>query len=562
MDYSYDNIKKLWSSFRKEKNHAYLKPASLIPHKESTALFTVAGMQQLIPYLMGKEHELGKRLFNIQRCLRTNDIDEIGDERHLASFDMMGNWSLGDYFKKESLTYSIEFLHNVLGIPKDRIGATIFAGSEKHNIPRDEESEKALKELGIEHITEIWFDENDDSDNFWIAGSEGPCWPCCEIHIDRGEAWWPADWAMWVNDRYTEVWNNVFMEFYKNKDWSLTPLPQKNVDTGMGLARLLMILQHKETIFETDMFEHIIKPLEKFFSKQFGEQRNYPPYTTSQLEMTDQQRYITRSYRIITEHINSSVFLLRDWVLPSNEWRGYVLRRLIRRMYYHLQKIGLDTLAWTHTQEDLIDLLLPITKEILRLDDDTQSDAATITTFLTKECLHFQDTIKKSGKMVDQAFQKAKNETAGMLPGQFVFQAYDTYWIPVELLAELAQAEGMSVDIAWYEKEMELAREKSRDATKNKFSKGTDRSAYISDLPATEYVWYQLTPDAQLDIPMKLLKDFEVDWQRVLVFDKTPFYAEWWGEAWDQGTIMLDSWEIVTIKDVQKNLGVYLHFVG
>lgn len=557
---TYNELKIVWNDFRISKNHAYLKPASLVATKDSTALFTVAWMQQLIPFLMGKAHPLGKKLFNIQRCLRTNDIDEIGDERHLASFEMMGNWSLGDYFKNEALKYSIEFLSDVLMIPKDRIWATIFAGSKKHAIPRDSESENILKNLWIQHITEIGFDENDESDNFWIAGSEWPCGPCCEIHVDRGEAWWPSDWALGINDRYTEVWNNVFMEFYKNKDWSLTPLPQKNVDTGMGLGRLLMILQNKETIFDTDLFEPILKALGKYFTTQFWIVREYPSYTISENNMTDEQILLTRSFRIIAEHINSSTFLLRDWVTPSNEWRGYVLRRLIRRMFYHMQKIGLDSSAWKHVEDELINLFSPIMTQILLTDQDHRTQPNSIAIILVKECMQFQDTIRKSWKIINQAFDKAK-ANGNIVSGDFVFQAHDTYGIPVELLDELAKTEDLVLDIDGYKNAMEQAREKSRDATKNKFSKWIDRSAYVSDMPQTQYIGYKMRSWDKNNFEMKLLKDFEVGGQRVLVFDKTPFYAEWWGEVGDRWILVLDDGEEVKIKDVQKSSGVYLHLV-
>ncbi len=557
---TYNELKIVWNDFRISKNHAYLKPASLVATKDSTALFTVAWMQQLIPFLMGKAHPLGKKLFNIQRCLRTNDIDEIGDERHLASFEMMGNWSLGDYFKNEALKYSIEFLSDVLMIPKDRIWATIFAGSKKHAIPRDSESENILKSLWIQHITEIGFDENDESDNFWIAGSEWPCGPCCEIHVDRGEAWWPSDWALGINDRYTEVWNNVFMEFYKNKDWSLTPLPQKNVDTGMGLGRLLMILQNKETIFDTDLFEPILKALGKYFTTQFWIVREYPSYTISENNMTDEQILLTRSFRIIAEHINSSTFLLRDWVTPSNEWRGYVLRRLIRRMFYHMQKIGLDSSAWKHVEDELINLFSPIMTQILLTDQDHRTQPNSIAIILVKECMQFQDTIRKSWKIINQAFDKAK-ANGNIVSGDFVFQAHDTYGIPVELLDELAKTEDLVLDIDGYKNAMEQAREKSRDATKNKFSKWIDRSAYVSDMPQTQYIGYKMRSWDKNNFEMKLLKDFEVGGQRVLVFDKTPFYAEWWGEVGDRWILVLDDGEEVKIKDVQKSSGVYLHLV-
>lgn len=233
-----------------------------------------------------------------------------------------------------------------------------------------------------------------------------------------------------------------------------------------------------------------------------------------------------------------------------------------------MQKIGHDRVVWKNTHDTLAPFFLPIVLQILVTDNDWEKNeqlekqAERINTLLVKECLQFQDTIRKADKMIDQAFEKAKRETNSVLPWSFVFQAYDTYGIPVELLWELAFAEKVSLDMVWYEKAMSDAREKSRDATKGKFSKGTDRSAYISDLPPTEYLWYQMVAWEDRDFEMRLLKDFEVDWQRVLVFDKTPFYAEWGWEVGDHGTITLDDGQTVTIKDVQKSLGVYLHFVG
>ena len=550
------DIIKQRNTFWTSKNHAWLQPVSLVAAKDSTALFNVAGMQQLIPFLSGKAHPLGKRLYNIQWCLRTNDIDEIGDERHLSYFTMMWNWSLGDYFKHDAITWSVEFLHNYLWMPKERIWATIFAGSDKHNIPRDTISENLLQELGITHITAIWFDENDDSDNFWIAGSEGPCGPCCEFYIDRGvdgEVYadplngnlMQSDRLLGTNDRYTEVRNNVFMEFYKNKDWSLTQLPQQNVDTWMGLERMCMIIQDKETIFETDIFENIIKNIEEFLWIE------YPPYYRDAAHQTDKDKIVMRGFRIITDHVRASLTLMRDGVLPSNEGRGYVLRRLIRRMYYHLQKNGLDMKAWNQTHEDLAKLFGSIAQSLFR------KDHTDIVAGITKECVQFQDTIKRWEKILMQAYEKAA-KTDKILSGQFAFQAYDTYGIPVELLLEMAQQQGINVDMDWYNVAMEDARALSRSATKKKFSKWTDWSAYISDIKQTDYMWYAST----LSQDMVLLKDFVVDDQRILVFNQTPFYAEWGWEIADTGTITLDNGEQVRIIDVQKSGWVFLHMVA
>ncbi len=566
-----EDIKKQRNTFRQEREHAVLPPASLVAAKDSTALFNVAWMQQLIPYLMGKPHQSGKRLYNIQGCVRTNDIEDIGDERHLSYFDMMGNWSLGDYFKEESITRSVEFLHGVLWIPKERIGATIFAWSEKRWIARDIVAEEVLKKMGITHITALWVDENDDSDNFWIAGSEGPCGPCCEFYIDRGVdgqlyydpvngAEMQSDWSLGVNDRYTEVWNNVFMEFYKNKDGSVTKLPQQNVDTGMGFERICMILQNKETIFETDIFAGIIPQIENFISAQFNEPRLYPAYHKAWKDMSDFDKTYTRSYRIVTDHIRTASVLLQEWVLPSNEGRGYVVRRLIRRMYYHLQKMWLDTKIWQNTEEQLNTFFGPIVSSIIarKTDASKTTTAKTDSTLyaLVKECLQFQDTIRKWQKILDQWFQKAK-QADNILSWDFVFQAYDTYGLPVELMQEVAEQQWLTVDMDSYHKAMEAARSKSRDATKQKFSKWTDRSMYISDLPATQYTGYNTTDYSD----MKLLKDIVIDGQRILIFDQTPFYAEGGGEASDTWIVTLDDWNSFKVLDVQKTGWVYIHFV-
>jgi alanyl-tRNA synthetase len=538
------DIRKARNTFWEKQHHAHVAPASLVAAKESTALFNVAGMQQLIPYLMGKPHAAGKRLYNIQWCVRTNDIEDIGDERHLSYFEMMGNWSLGDYFKHESIEWSLAFLTNELWLPLEKIGATIFAWSESHGIPRDTVARERLHELGVQHIVELWFDEHGDSDNFWIAGSEWPCGPSCEFFFDRGDARGPADWNLGTNDRYIEVWNNVFMEFYKHADGSLTQLPQQNVDTGMGFERITMVLQWKETIFETDIFAQHIATIEACIGKQ------YPPYHLAQADQTDLDVLLTRSFRIITDHTRSAIVLLRDGVSPSNEWRGYVLRRLIRRMFYHLQKISDESIAW---KRDAVTLDTFFGQLVQATDTSLPN---TIASSLSKECLNFQETIRKGQKIIDTALSNAAK--TGKLDGQFVFQAYDTYGIPVELLAELAQQQHIALDMKWYAAALEKARTVSRDATKQKFSKGTDWSAYISDITPTVYTGYQNPSDTS----MALLKDFMLGDQRVLVFSQTPFYAEGGGEVSDTGTITLDDGEVVRVMDVQKSGWVYLHLVS
>ena len=334
------------------------------------------------------------------------------------------------------------------------------------------------------------------------------------------------------------------MEFYKHADGTLTQLPQQNVDTGMWFERIAMVLQGKETIFETDIFAQHIASIEEIVGKK------YPPYTIVQANQTNLDAVLTRSFRIITDHARSSIVLLRDGVVPSNEWRGYVLRRLIRRMFYHVQKISDESVAWKRDMTTLQTFFM----RLVWATDASLSDS--IAWALAKECLNFQETIRKWQKIIDTALSNAAK--TGKLDGQFVFQAYDTYVIPVELLAELAAQQQITLDMDWYTKALDKARDLSRDATKQKFSKGTDRSAYISDLPPTVYTGYNNPTDAT----MTLLKDFMVGEQRVLVFSQTPFYAEWGGEISDTGIITLDGGETVRILDVQKSGGVYLHLVA
>lgn len=270
--------------------------------ENKSVLFTVAGMQPFVPYLVGKPHPLGSRLYNIQKCIRTNDIDDIGDERHLSMFEMMGNWSLGDYFKKEAITRSIEFLVDVLGIDKSKLGATIFAGDEAAGIPRDDESFGVLQALGVQHIKEMSFDEHGESDNFWTPGPVGPCGPCVEFYYDRGDAFGPDDWDMGVNDRYTEIRNNVMMSYYQDGSGNgFQPLAQKNVDTGMGFERLNMVLQDTETIFETDVFASAREIIAAHTDTTYSD-------------------YL-QSYRVIMDHLRAATFLICDGVLPSNEGR-------------------------------------------------------------------------------------------------------------------------------------------------------------------------------------------------------------------------------------------------
>lgn len=536
-----EKIRFWWKDFREDKsrNHQELTPASLVPFKDKTSLFTVAGMQQLVPYLSGKEHPQWKRLFDIQKCIRTLDIDEIGDERHLTMFEMMGNWSLWDYAKEDSITWSVEFLTKVCNIPLEKLGATIYSWDEKLNLSEDLQARKILNEAWIPDSRIRPMQENWR----WPAWEVWPCGPDCEFYYDRGENFGPSDWLMDENDRYTEIWNNVFMEFYKDQDWNFTQLPQNNVDTWMWLERLVMILQNKETIFETDLFSWLIENIEKFTNFK------YPPYSKKENTFSQKEHEITRRFRIITDHFRASFFLVADGVLPSNEWRWYVLRRLIRRAYYNLYLLN-DKFDHVNFLQSIYQVL---GKKYWTFRTNITNNSSLVD-IISNEISKFKNTIQKWIKLFDDFAKTIENET---ISGEICFKLYDTFGFPLELTKEIWQNQNLKIDEKWFFELMEQAKQKSKNASKDNFKRWENRAKYIEWIEPTQFVWYDnlYLEDA------KVLKKFELDGQQIYIFDKTPFYAESWGQTADKWQIELDNGQILEIKDVQSIAGVYLHFV-
>lgn len=528
-------VRTMRNQFRASKQHAEAKPVSLVASSENkSVLFNVAGMQQFVPYLVGKPHPLGQRLYNIQRCIRTNDIEDIGDERHLSMFEMMGNWSLGNYFKGEALAWTVEFLVDVLWIPKHRLGATIFAWDDNVGIPRDAESYEILQSLGIEHISEIGFDKDGDSDNFRTPGSIGPCGPCCEFYYDRGIDGqiyidpitgddMLSDWDIGINDRYTEIWNNVFMSYYQDGSGNgFTPLSQTNVDTGMWFERLCMVLQGTETIFETDLFMPIITQIETLTHTQY----------TAHL----------KAYRVILDHIRASIFLIADGVTSSNEGRWYILRRLIRRAYYYIWQLTQDQAIYT-------------TKQIIRyIQDHYKSDYPHVDIDMwgiISECVKFQRTLDQWRVMLEDIISK----TDSIVDGDIAFKLYDTYGFPIELTIEIAQHHHRSVDQAWYESALAAAKDRSRGVAN--FRNTIDWSKYLAWVAETKFVGYDDLSLAEFSV----VKDFDADGQRVIVLDQTVFYPEMGWQRGDSGSITLPSGEQIDVTDTIKFAGVILHLV-
>ena len=431
-------IRNKYLNFFKNHGHVVIPSAPLIPENDPSVLFTTAGMQPLVPYLLGEKHPAGTRLTDYQKCVRTNDIDEVGDNRHLTYFEMLGNWSLGDYFKEESIAMSYEFLTKELGIPAEKISVTCFAGDE--DCARDELTAECWKKAGIPEERIYYFGKDD---NWWIAGEEGPCGPDTEMFYDTGkpkcsEKCNPSCGC----GKYVEIWNNVFMEFYKDHEGKYSKLKQHNVDTGLGLERMTMLLEGKETPFETELFAPIMDKL-------------------VELQKVDN----IASRRIVAEHLRSSMMIICDGGRPSNVDRGYILRRLIRRMVRHMNKlqISLDELS------TLIDINVENLKEMYPA---LEANKETIKNVILEEKDKFVKTLEKGEKEFAKEVGQVKEQGENIVPGKVVFRLYDTYGFPPEVTEELATENGMKIDKEGFEKLFKEHQEKSRAGSEQKFKGG------------------------------------------------------------------------------------------
>mgnify|MGYP001154784905 FL=1 len=431
-------IRNKYLNFFKEHGHTIIPSAPLIPENDPSVLFTTAGMQPLVPYLLGEPHPAGKRLTDYQKCVRTNDIDEVGDNRHLTYFEMLGNWSLGDYFKEESIQMSYDFLTKELGIPAEKLSVTCFAGDE--DCARDEVTASCWKKAGIPEERIYYFGKDD---NWWIAGETGPCGPDTEMFYDTGKPKCSEECNPSCGcGKYVEIWNNVFMEFYKDENGKYSKLKQHNVDTGLGLERMAMLLQGKETPFETELFAPIMDKL-------------------VELQKVDN----IASRRIVAEHLRSSMMIICDGGRPSNVDRGYILRRLIRRMVRHMNKlqISLDELV------TLIDLNVENLKEMY---PSLEINKETIKTVIIEEKDKFVKTLVKGEKEFEKEVGQVKAQGENIVPGKVVFRLYDTYGFPPEVTEELAAESGMSIDKKEFEKLFKEHQEKSRAGSEQKFKGG------------------------------------------------------------------------------------------
>lgn len=432
------NLKDLYINYFVSKGHKQIPSAPVVPENDASVLFNTAGMQPLIPYLMGKPHPYGTRLVDYQKCIRTNDLDSVGDVTHHTFFEMLGNWSLGDYFKKESIEYSFEFLTKVLNIPVEKLAVTVYKGDDQ--IPKDEVSITCWESLGIpsERIACLG-----KEDNFWIAGETGPCGGDTEIFYFRSN-----DEAPKVFDpkdaRWVEIWNNVFMEYVKKEDGTVELLPKKNVDTGMGLERVVAVLEGVNDNYKSSVWLDIINKICEISNL---------PYEGNE-----------KSIRIIADHIRTSVFILADeaGVVPSNTDRGYILRRLIRRMLRHARKLNIDLSS--DFEETLAKMII---SKYAKYYGELKQNEEHIIDELKKEKVKFSKTLEKGLKV----FAK---ETEGLteIDKNLAFKLYDTYGFPIELTLELASEKNLKVDEAGFAEKFKEHQEKSRTASKGMFKGG------------------------------------------------------------------------------------------
>lgn len=512
-----DELRKTWKQFYIDRGHVDVGAVSLVSDGSTGVMFNVAGMQPLMPYLLGQKHPLGTRLCNVQGCVRTNDIDSVGDKSHVTFFEMMGSWSLGDYFKKERCQWSFELLTQVFGFDADHLAATVFAGDE--NAPRDEEGAQYRIASGFKKENIYYLPAEDN----WWGLEYGPCGPDSEMFYvadrpDCGPDCGPGCHC----GKYTELGNDVFMQYEKHHDGHLTPLKQKNVDTGWGLERILAFLNGTRDVYRIDLFAPVIAYIEKVSGTKYEEDEK-----------------LTRSMRILADHIRTSVMLIGDEakLLPSNVGAGYVLRRLIRRAVRHGRMLNLKTEDLLTIAQMYIDDIYAESYPLLVKNKEF------VLSELKKEIDRFESTLENGMKEFKKILEQKKEEKSVEIDGKSAFYLYDTFGFPLELTVELAQEEGLKVDEEGFERAMEEQKQKARDNQSFSARLSTDTALYdeLDESLVSEFTGYD-TLQAESSVAA-IASDGK--WQDVLsegqegtiITVKTPFYATMGGQKGDFGVI-------------------------
>ena len=459
-----NELRKKFIDFFVSKGHTQISGASVIPENDPTVLFTTAGMHPLVPYILGQPHPAGTRLTDYQKCIRTGDIDSVGDPHHLTCFEMLGNWSLGDYFKKEMIPWSYEFLTQELGIDPEKLSVTVFEGEE--GIPRDEESAEIWHKCGLPY-ERIYFMPRED--NWWgPAGETGPCGPDTEMFIDTGRPKCGPNCKPGCGcGKYFEIWNDVLMGYKKTKEGKFVEMDRKCIDTGMGIERTIAILQGKKSVYETEVMQPILKKIGELAGVNYGDD-----------EKSD------TSMRIIADHIRTSTFILGDQrgVTPSNVGQGYILRRLIRRAVRNGKHLGIEGAFLAKVAEVVVEMYKEAYPEILENKDRVYTE-------LTAEENKFSETLEKGEKQFDKMTYFLEKQGVKEIAGGSAFKLYDTYGFPIELTKELAAEKGFTVDIKGFEEAFAKHQELSRTAEAGQFKSGLgDHSEQTTALHTTTHM--------------------------------------------------------------------------
>ena len=524
-------LRQAFLTFFKDKGHEVVPSSSLVPGNDPTLLFTNAGMVQFKDVFLGRDKRAYTRATSSQRCVRAggkhNDLENVGyTARHHTFFEMLGNFSFGDYFKEDAIKYAWEFLTEVVGLPADRLWVTVYADD-------DEAADIWLNNIGVsaDRFSRIGDKPGKkyESDNFWAMGDTGPCGPCTEIFYDHGEDIWggPPGTPEEDGDRYIEIWNLVFMQYNRSADGEMDSLPAPSVDTGMGLERLAAILQGVHNNYDIDIFQHLIRAAAK-------ETR------TTDLE--------NKSLRVIADHIRSCAFLCVDGVLPSNEGRGYVLRRIIRRACRHGHQLGMDDLFFYKLVQPLVEIMGEAYPELA----DAQS---TVERLLRMEEERFAETLDHGMKILEEDIAQLKDKT---ITGETLFKLYDTYGFPVDLTADIARERGLEIDEAGFEACMEAQRERGRSASQF----GVDYNKDVQVECESVFTGYDhLKQDAtvlEMFVGADPVDSLSEGQQGIIVLDKTPFYGESGGQVGDTGLLSSSAASFI-VKDTQKQGNSVLH---
>ena len=518
------------------KDHAIVESSPLVPANDPTLLFTNAGMVQFKDCFLGREKRSYVRATSSQRCVRAggkhNDLENVGyTARHHTFFEMLGNFSFGDYFKREAIRYAWEFLTETMGLPAEKLWVTVYQDD-------DEAAAIWLEEIGVDpaHFARIGDKPGGkpfESDNFWSMGDTGPCGPCSEIFYDHGPDVWggPPGTPEEEGDRYIEIWNLVFMQYNRDADGELTPLPKPSVDTGMGLERLAAVMQHVHSNYETDLFQALIN---------------------AAAEVTDTSDLTSKSLRVIADHIRSCAFLVVDGVTPGNEGRGYVLRRIIRRAIRHGYQLGQQQ-PFFHKLVDALDLQMGDAYPELRKAKDLVARA------LKLEEQRFAETIEHGMKILEESISGIDGK---VIPGHVVFKLYDTYGFPTDLTADIAREKEMEIDRDGFEREMDAQRERARLASQF----GVEQTAEFEIDGATDFTGYEHLQDTATVVALfsdgQSADSLKAGQGGLVVLDRTPFYAESGGQAGDGGYLRVSDGVEFAVSDTRKQSGGVFTHVG